>query len=262
MTSAEAPVSSAVAPPPLPPQPRPPQAWKFIGTSLWGLVVFAAMFAGQLSVLAYFVITDDAPFSFDEVAEQAESGLTVALSVVTGLPAVLLALWIAVRLSGVPFADYLALRRASWRHLLLGIVAMVVLVTGWEGISNAVGHESSPAFMVDVAKSARADGALWLLVISFCVVAPVSEELLARGFLYRGWSESFLRPIGAIVLSSLVWTAMHLQYDWFFFGQIFSIGLLFGYLRYLSGSIWPTVILHGFNNLAATLQTLWLAGSP
>ena len=52
---------------------------------------------------------------------------------------------------------------------------------------------------------------------------------------------------------------MHLQYDWFFFGEIFSIGLLFGYLRYRSGSIWLTVILHGLNNLAATLQTLWLA---
>jgi membrane protease YdiL (CAAX protease family) len=90
-------------------------------------------------------------------------------------------------------------------------------------------------------------------------VAPVTEELLTRGFLYRGWSESALRPGGAIVLSSLVWTAMHLQYDWFFFAEVFSIGLLFGYLRYRSGSILLTVILHGLNNLAATLQTLWIA---
>ena len=54
---------------------------------------------------------------------------------------------------------------------------------------------------------------------------------------------------------------MHLQYDWFFFGEIFCIGLLFGYLRYRSNSIWLTVILHGLNNLAATLQTLWLANN-
>jgi membrane protease YdiL (CAAX protease family) len=52
---------------------------------------------------------------------------------------------------------------------------------------------------------------------------------------------------------------MHLQYDWFFFAEVFSIGLLFGYLRYRSGSILLTVILHGLNNLAATLQTLWIA---
>jgi membrane protease YdiL (CAAX protease family) len=123
-----------------------------------------------------------------------------------------------------------------------------------------MGRETSAGFMVDVLKSARAEGALWLLVVAFCVVAPVTEELLTRGFLYRGWSESVLRPAGAIVLSSLVWTAMHLQYDWFFFAEVFSIGLLFGYLRYRSGSIWLTVILHGLNNFAATLQTLWLAG--
>jgi membrane protease YdiL (CAAX protease family) len=41
---------------------------------------------------------------------------------------------------------------------------------------------------------------------------------------------------------------------------VFSIGLLFGYLRYRSNSTWLTTVLHGLNNLAATLQTMWLAG--
>ncbi|MEO6381150.1 MAG: type II CAAX endopeptidase family protein [Nitrobacter sp.] len=252
-------LSGPSAPPRLPLAQRPPQVWKFVGTSLWGIAVFAAMFVGQLSVLVYFLIIDRAPFSFDSVRELAGGGLTIALSVVMGLPAALLALWIAIRLSRVPFVDYLALRWTSWWYLLFGIAGMVLLVMGWEGVSYAMGRESSASFMVDVLKSARAEGALWLLVISICVVAPITEEFLTRGFLYRGWSESFLRPVGAIVLSSLMWTAMHLQYDWFFFGEIFSIGLLFGYLRYRSGSIWLTVILHGLNNLAATLQTLWLA---
>ena len=69
------------------------------------------------------------------------------------------------------------------------------------------------------------------------------------------------RARGAILLSSLVWTALHLQYDWFFFGEVFSIGLLLGYLRYRSHSIWLTIILHGLNNLAAVVQTILLAGS-
>jgi uncharacterized protein len=45
------------------------------------------------------------------------------------------------------------------------------------------------------------------------------------------------------------------------FGEVLSIGLLLGYLRYRSNSIWLTVILHGLNNLAAVVQTLLLAGS-
>jgi hypothetical protein len=114
--------------------------------------------------------------------------------------------------------------------------------------------------MGDVLQSARADGALWLLVLAFCIAAPVSEELFARGFLYRGWSESFLGAPGAILLSSMVWTALHLQYDWFFFGEVFSIGLMLGYLRYRFQSTWLTIFVHGLNNLAAVAQTMLLAG--
>ena len=135
--------------------------------------------------------------------------------------------------------------------MALGVGALVVLVTAWDLLSRALGREIQPGFMGDVLKAAQAEGALWLLVIAFCVAAPISEEFFARGFLYRGWSESFLRPRGAIILSSLAWTSLHLQYDWFFFGEVFSIGLLFGYLRYRTGSTWLTVVLHGLNNLCS-----------
>jgi len=143
----------------------------------------------------------------------------------------------------------------------IGVVALIALVVGWDLLSRVLGREISPGFMVEVLKSAQADGALWLLVIAFAVAAPVTEELMVRGFLYRGWSESVLGPVGAVVLSSLVWTAMHAQYyDWFLFSEVLSIGLLLGYMRYRSNSTWLTIIMHGINNFAATLQSIWLAG--
>jgi hypothetical protein len=58
-----------------------------------------------------------------------------------------------------------------------------------------------------------------------------------------------------------VWTSLHLQYDWFFLGEVFSIGLLLGYLRYRYKSTWFTIFVHGLNNLAAVVQTILLAGS-
>ena len=155
-------------------------------------------------------------------------GLTISLSVIMGLPAALGAIWIATRLSRTPFADYLALRWTSWRHLRdrrrrAGRAGRRL------GPAVARAGAGGRARLHDRrAEIGAADGALWLLVIAFCVAAPISEEFFARGFLYRGWSESFLKVPGAILLSSLVWTALHLQYDWFFFGQVFSIGLLFG----------------------------------
>jgi uncharacterized protein len=206
------------------------------------------------------VVRREGPIGLAAAIHVVGGGLTISLSVIMGLPAVLAALWIAIRASRTPFADYLALRGTSWVNFLIGAVALGVLVMGWDLLSQATGREVEPGFMGDVLKSARADGALWLLVAAFCVAAPVSEELLARGFLYRGWSESFLGPVGAVILSSVVWTALHLQYDWFFFGEVFSIGLLLGYLRYRTNSTWLTIFVHGLNNMAATLQSIWLAG--
>ncbi|WP_458760726.1 lysostaphin resistance A-like protein [Afipia sp. TerB] len=256
MTSLESPADPAAPVPDAPSRPR--RVWKFWGTLLWGLFAFTAMFLGQITVVAYVLATSDVPLDLDSMKALLGKGTVISWSVIMGLPAVLAALWIAIRISRTSFSDYLALRWPGWKHLLIGIISLVVLIFAWDLLSRNIGRDVAPGFMGEVLNSARADNALWLLVLAFCVGAPITEEFFARGFLYRGWSESFLRPVGAIILSSLVWTAMHLQYDLFFLGEVFSIGLLLGYLRYRSNSTWLTVIVHGINNLAATLQTIWL----
>lgn len=239
---------------------KPPRVWKFWGTLLWGLLIFVAMFLGQALVIGFLLLTQKGPMDIASAKTLLSSGLTISLSVVMGLPAVLLAIWFATRTARTTFADYLALRWPSWKMLVIGVVALIVLIFGWDLLAQAVGRDVAPGFMGEVLKSARADGALWLLVIAFCVAAPITEEFFVRGFLYKGWSESFMRPLGAVILSSLVWTVMHLQYDWFFLGEVFSIGLLLGFLRWRGHSTWLTVVIHGINNLAATVQTMWLTG--
>jgi uncharacterized protein len=242
------------------PAPHRRRVWKFWGTLLWGLFIFVAMFAGQAAAIVYVGAQYEHPFDPEVLAAIVGRGLTLAFSVVTGLPAVLAALWLAIRFTTTPFADYLALRRLPWKAVLLGAVGLALLVGGWDLMSRATGREVAPEFMINALKSAQSDGVMWLLVIAFCVAAPATEELFARGFLYRGWSESALGPVGAILLSSALWTAMHVQYDWYFFGEVFAIGVWFGYLRHRFQSIWVTIILHGLNNFAALVQTLYLAG--
>jgi hypothetical protein len=243
------------------PAERQPRVWKFWGTALWGFVVFAAMFVGQIAVVAFFVLRGGGTADLEQAVKVvASSGLAISLSVIAGLPAVVLALWGAIHWTRTSFADYLALRWTAWTNFALGVIGLVVLVEAWDFLSRATGHEVTPDFMVGVLKSAESEGALWLLVLAFCVAAPITEEFFARGFLYRGWSESFLRVPGAIALSSLVWTGLHLQYDWFFFGEVFCIGLWFGYIRYRGNSTWLTIVLHGLNNLGAVVQTMLLAG--
>src|SRR5215471_3798772 len=88
-----------------------PRVWKFWGTALWGFVVFTAMFAGQIAVVVIFVLGKGGSVDLGSVITVvAGSGLAISLSVIAGLPAVLAALWLAIRSTHVPFADYLALR--------------------------------------------------------------------------------------------------------------------------------------------------------
>jgi uncharacterized protein len=243
------------------PASREPRVWKFWGTVLWGLAVFVAMFVGQIAVVAIFVLERGGPIDLaTTIRLVAGSGLAISLSVIAGVPAVVAALWLAIRPTRVPFAEYLALRWATWRDLLIGAGGLAVLVLGWDLLSHITRREISPDFMVDVLKSAEGDGGLWLLVTAFCIAAPISEEFFARGFLYRGWSESFLKVPGAIVLSSMVWTVLHLQYDWYFLGEVFCIGLWLGYIRYRSRSTWLTTVIHGINNLGAVAESIYLAG--
>ena len=175
--------ASVVAVPPAVPDPRPSRVWKFWGTTLWGLFIFAGMFLGQVAVIAYFVLRQGGSFDIAEAIHIVGSGLTISLSVILGLPAVLLATWIAIRPTRIPFADYLALRWTPWRNFFIGVAALAVLVGGWDLLSRALGREVTSGFMGEVLKSAQADGALWLLVIAFCVAAPMWEEIFARGFL-------------------------------------------------------------------------------
>lgn len=246
--------------PPLTMTPAPPHVWKFWGTAVWGVVIFAAMFVGQIGAIVYLVWVGGDPVDLASMQRVGREPASLALSVTMGLPATLAAVWLAVRIKKASFVDYLALYWPSWKRLLFGAAGLIVIVVAWETMSRSLGREATPGFMTDLLKSGRDRGAAVLLLFAFSVAAPMSEEVLARGFLLRGWSASFLGVSGAIILSSLVWTAVHLQYDLYFLAEVFSIGLWFGYMRHRANSLWLTIVLHALNNLTAVVLTMWLGG--
>jgi membrane protease YdiL (CAAX protease family) len=75
----------------------------------------------------------------------------------------------------------------------------------------------------------------------------LQEELVFRGFFFTGFAPS-IGAWPAIVLTSAVWAGSHGQYEWFFIGEIFALGVLFGWLRWRSGSTLLTFILHACVN--------------
>ena len=82
-------------------------------------------------MIGYFVLRQGGPIDIASAIRVVGGGLTISLSVIMGLPAVLLAAWIAIFFSRTPFTDYLALRWTSWQNFLIGAVSLAVLVAGW-----------------------------------------------------------------------------------------------------------------------------------
>lgn len=85
----------------------------------------------------------------------------------------------------------------------------------------------------------------WLLLVSVVAMPAVFEELAFRGVFLRS-AQHFLRPLAAHTLTAGVFAAIH--FDLLSFPFLFALGLALGFLRARSGSLWPAVVLHGFNN--------------
>jgi membrane protease YdiL (CAAX protease family) len=55
------------------------------------------------------------------------------------------------------------------------------------------------------------------------------------------------------VLSSVLWTLLHLGYSIFGLIEVLSIGLYFSWLLVRTGSLWVTMFCHGVYNTAMAL---------
>lgn len=209
----------------------------------------ASQTAGAIAFVLWWRSVDpEQPIRIEDIGSNG-SALTIAFLVST--PIVLGFIAFAVRLARVDFADYLALNWPRWRDIGIGVglLAIVLLIAGtaeqWFGVDE-------PAFLFDTYATARSAGMLPLMFLAFAILAPLQEEILFRGFLYRGLAPA-LGPAATIALLSAVWAVLHVQYASFFVVEIFALGLVFGWLRWFSGSTLATLFLHAANNSLAML---------
>ena len=82
------------------------------------------------------------------------------------------------------------------------------------------------------------------------IVAPVCEEVAFRGHMLTLW-RARLRPAAAIVVTALLFAMLHL--DPVRFVAVFLLGILFGWLAWRAGSLWPAIFAHAANNATASL---------
>ena len=236
-------------------RPGAPPPWGLLGTIAWGALGICAWFAVQFAVIIGVIVWRDtvAPGTID-MQKMANDGFLLAFVTMVAAPAWVGVSVFAARLRKWRARDYLALVAPRRGEIAFGAVSMGVLLVGFDLLTLLVGREVVPGFMREAYLSARNSGSLALFFLAVVIVAPISEEIAFRGFIFRGLSASWLGVSGAIIATSAAWAAMHVQYDAFTLGQIFCIGLLLGWIRWASGSTLLTIVLHMLANFVACIQ--------
>jgi len=224
--------------------------WGYWATLGWGLLAFIA---GQLVALAVVVVWRADALS--SLAQNPYDGRFLALLLFISTPITIAVFALAVRLARWRFSDYLALEWPPTHYVTTGVAWLVGLIAVGDALLYFGGLPLVTPFQQQSYATAAAEGWLVPMLVAAVLVAPLSEELMFRGFLFRGWARSERSTWPAIVVISLVWAGLHVQYDWTGILQIFVIGLFLGWTRWRSGSTLLTFLLHALFNLEGTIET-------
>lgn len=154
----------------------------------------------------------------------------------------------ASALAGGRVADVLALRAPAGepavyaKALLLMVVLQLLLGIVQFGLLKEDVY-------ADLRPMMHLFGEQWLLALLVVGVgAPLSEELLFRGFLLSALAASRVGFWGGAVITSALWTALHAGYSPAGMVEVFVIGLYFSWLLWRTGSLRVAIVCHALYN--------------
>ncbi len=182
--------------------------------------------------------------------------------------------WLAALLFSHDAAQYLGMKvkpAVSACMLAAGILIVAIPLINWMMQLNSSLHlpasmQSLEAWMLASEKQAEKITGLMLgtaswstLLVNLLVIAVVpaiGEELLFRAVIQKQFIALMNNRVAAVIFTSILFSALHMQ----FYGFLprFALGIFLGFLYLQSGSIWLPVWAHFFNNAAAVILT-WTA---
>lgn len=125
----------------------------------------------------------------------------------------------------------------SWTSIFL-FLALPTLSIGYAHFN------SSNTFLSDI------DFLFWATFVSICIAAPIVEELFFRGFVFDMFSEIYSKWT-SIILTAFIFGLVHLTPITII--GAFVGGIVYGYVRHETNSLWPPIILHSLWNLQVLL---------
>ena len=160
-------------------------------------------------------------------------------------------------------ANSLLLRSAHWslwQYLLFGVITVLTLIALQQilyHLSAQFGATSTDP-MSDLKKLRDVFGfdnpaTVAMMALLAVVFAPLAEEFVFRGMLYGAFQKTRLGAMGAGILLSALWSLMHWGYSSQNLVALFFLGLLFAYIVWRTGSLWPAIVGHAANNAVAVV---------
>jgi membrane protease YdiL (CAAX protease family) len=192
-----------------------------------------------------------------EIQKQVEAYMHTPAAMVgmsiTGWCLVLPALLLASNFRGQSWRQTLAIRKFSVKSLWCWLLALVVYLAleGW--VIDLLGIEQDD-FMLSIAGSRHLP-----LALVTVLWAPLFEELLFRGYLFRAWRNSDLGLSGTLLLTSALFAMTHWgQYGWEPLGFLFAFSVMMGLAREKSGSVLLPVVLHALSNFVVVVLVIYM----
>jgi len=175
---------------------------------------------------------------------------THILLILGGLYAVaVVAVVLAVLPRGRQALAALALRPAPWRPIVIGCAVTVALSIG----ASQIGPEVQG--MKEVKELVTERGALLPSLVLLAGLAPLAEELVFRGLLY-GWLEGRWGWKVAYAVSSVAFAVAHFEPAHILL--VLPLAAVFGWLRWRTNSLLPSLAAHALNNGVSVLTLVWL----
>ncbi|MEL7048860.1 MAG: CPBP family intramembrane glutamic endopeptidase [Pseudomonadota bacterium] len=217
-----------------------------------GVGVVVALALEQMTGLPWFGVPPD----IDRAMEEGPYGFFLVTQIGLQASVVVLTMWLAGRYAASSFqALSLTPARGGAMAYVKGMAVVLLVGCLYSTVLFIVTPETVAQDIKPYMGMATSDAA-WLLAFIVAVGAPLSEELLFRGFLLSALAQTPLGFVGASVITTALWAALHAQYSVAGLIAVFLLGLTFCWLLWRTGSLWVPIVCHGIYN-ALVLALVW-----
>ena len=165
-------------------------------------------------------------------------------------------MWAARSYNGKP-GEILALQRPAqgFKAYAVSFLVLIALVAAMGFVIQSIDPASNKEKLKPFMEMFKSSG-WWMALLMVGVGAPLSEELVFRGFLFPALAKTRLGLWGAALATSAPWALVHLAYSPLGMLQVFVIGLIFSWMLIRTGSLRVTMLCHALYNSALGLALM------